>query len=61
MPRKNEKMSFSSEVKSKLFNKAKIPGELVQIDTKFLPRKKYQYTAIDVVSKWRCLKVYPKR
>lgn len=44
--------------KSKLFNKAKLPGELVQIDTKFLPKKKFQYTAIDVVSKWRYLKVY---
>ena len=47
-------------VKSKLFNKANIPGELVQIDTKFLPKRKYQYTAIDVVSKWRYLRVYPK-
>ena len=47
-------------VKSKLFNKARLPGELVQIDTKFLPRKKYQYTAIDVVSKWRYLQVYAK-
>lgn len=46
--------------KSKLFNKASVPGELIQIDTKFLPRKKFQYTAIDVVSKWRYLKVYPK-
>lgn len=46
--------------KSKLFNKASVPGELVQIDTKFLPKKKYQYTAIDVVSKWRYLKVYLK-
>ena len=47
-------------VKSKLFNKARLPGELVQMDTKFLPRKKYQYTAIDVVSKWRYLQVYAK-
>lgn len=46
--------------KSKLFNKAKNPGELIQIDTKFLPRKKYQYTAIDVVSKWRFIRAYPK-
>lgn len=46
--------------KSKLFNEAKLPGELVQIDTKFLPRKKYQYTAIDVVSKWRFVLVYDK-
>ena len=47
-------------VKSKLFNKAKAPGELVQIDTKFLPRRKYQYTAIDVVSKWRFIEAYSK-
>lgn len=46
--------------KSKLFNKAQLPGELIQMDTKFLPRKKYQYTAIDVVSKWRFIKAYPK-
>ncbi len=46
--------------KSKLFNHAKNVGELVQIDTKFLPKKKYQYTAIDVVSKWRYLEVYSK-
>ena len=47
-------------VKSKLFNRAKLPGELVQIDSKFLPKKKYQYTAIDVVSKWRFLEVYSR-
>ena len=46
--------------RSKLFNHAKSPGELVQVDTKFLPRKKYQYTAIDVVSKWRFVYVYDK-
>jgi len=46
--------------KSKLFNHASVPGELIQIDTKFLPNKKYQYTAIDVVSKWRFLFVYNK-
>lgn len=38
-----------------------MPGELIQIDTKYLEgRKRYQYTAIDVVSKWRVLKVYDK-
>jgi len=47
-------------VKSKLFNKASVPGELIQIDTKFLPKKKYQYTGIDVVSKWRFVFVYNK-
>ncbi len=44
--------------KTKLFNKASVPGELVQIDTKFLPNKRFQYTAIDVVSKYRYLRVY---
>lgn len=39
--------------KTKLFNQAKVPGELVQVDVKHLPRRKYQYTAIDVVSRWR--------
>lgn len=39
--------------KSKLFNQAKLPGELVQIDVKHLPKKKYQYTAIDAATRWR--------
>lgn len=47
-------------VKSKLFNRAKYPGDLIQIDSKYLPNKKYQYTAIDVVSKWRFVLVYSK-
>lgn len=45
--------------KLKLFNQAQIPGELIQLDTKFLPHKRYQYTAIDVVSKWRYAEAYP--
>jgi len=46
---------------TKLFNHASVPGELVQVDTKFLDsRKRYQYTAIDVVSKWRYLRAYTK-
>jgi len=44
---------------TRLFNHASVPGELVQIDTKFLDgRKRYQYTAIDVVSKWRYIRAY---
>lgn len=47
--------------KTKLFNKASVPGELIQMDTKFLQgRSRFQYTAIDVVSKWRLAKVYTK-
>ena len=46
---------------TKLFNHASVPGELVQIDTKFLEgRRRFQYTAIDVVSKWRFLRAYRK-
>jgi len=46
---------------TKLFNHASVPGELVQIDTKFLEgRTRYQYTAIDVVSNWRYLRAYRK-
>lgn len=40
---------------TRLFNQAKLPGELFQLDTRFLPERRYQYTAIDVVSKWRHL------
>lgn len=48
--------------KTKLFNSASVPGELVQIDTKYLNgRKRFQYTAIDVVSKYRYLRVYSKQ
>src|SRR3990167_10282803 len=46
---------------TKLFNHASVPGELVQVDTKYLDsRKRNQYTAIDVVSKWRYLRAYTK-
>lgn len=48
--------------KTKLFNQASIPGELVQIDTKYLNgRRRFQYTAIDVVSKWRFIRAYNKQ
>lgn len=40
-----------------------LPGELVEIDIKYVPSKikgkrYYQYTAIDCASRWRYLKVY---
>lgn len=38
------------------------PGELIQVDTKFISlnnRRMYQYTAIDVVSRWRYAAIYP--
>lgn len=39
------------------------PGELVEIDIKYVPKKigqkrYYQYTAIDCASRWRYLKIY---
>ena len=47
--------------KTKLFNQARLPGELVQIDVKYLEgRRRFQYTAIDVASKWRYLRAYSK-
>jgi transposase InsO family protein len=41
------------------------PGDLIQIDTKYIMliggRKLYQFTAIDVLTKWRVLRVYPSQ
>jgi len=39
------------------------PGELVEIDVKYVPetvenKQYYQFTAIDCASRWRCLKIY---
>jgi transposase InsO family protein len=39
------------------------PGDLVQIDSKYVSlngRRMYQYTAIDVVSRWRHADIYPQ-
>jgi transposase InsO family protein len=47
--------------------KAKLqPGELVEIDVKYVPgklagRRYYQYTAIDSASRWRYLKIYDQQ
>jgi transposase len=42
------------------------PGELIEIDVKYVPMKVkgdrlYQFTAIDCSSRWRHLKVYPEQ
>lgn len=42
------------------------PGELVEIDVKFVPgeiagKRYFQYTAIDTASRWRHLAVYPEQ
>lgn len=46
---------------TKLFNQAQYPGELIQVDVKYLEgRRRFQYTAIDVTSKWRYARAYSK-
>lgn len=42
------------------------PGELVEIDVKYVPgriagKRYYQYTAIDTASRWRYLKIYDEQ
>jgi len=45
--------------KTKLFNHASVPGQLIQMDTKYLNgRRRFQYSAIDVVSKWKFARAY---
>jgi transposase InsO family protein len=43
-----------------------LPGELVEMDVKYVPDKignkqYYQYTAIDCASRWRCVKIYDQQ
>lgn len=57
-----EKKHLRKRRKTKLFNKAILPGELIQIDTKYLNgRRRFQYTAVDVVSRWRYIRAYNKQ
>lgn len=51
-------------VKYKYIKATLKPGELVEIDVKYVPKRidgqrYYQYTAIDCASRWRCLQAYP--
>lgn len=51
------------KVKYKYIKAMLKPGELVEIDVKYVPgrvagRRYYQYTAIDCASRWRYLKIY---
>lgn len=50
-------------IKYKYIRAARQPGELLEIDVKYVPgkiknRKYYQYTAIDTASRWRYLRVF---
>lgn len=51
------------KVKYKYIRTERLPGELVEIDVKYVPgrianKRYYQYTAIDTASRWRHLEVY---
>ena len=51
------------KIKYKYIKAERKPGELVEIDVKYVPgkvagRRYYQYTAIDTASRWRYLAVY---
>ena len=51
------------KIKYKYIRAERQPGELVEIDVKYVPgrvanKRYYQYTAIDTASRWRYLKVY---
>lgn len=54
------------KIKYKYIKAERQPGELVEIDVKYVPspikgKKYYQYTAIDTASRWRYLKIYAEQ
>lgn len=54
------------KIKYKYIKAERKPGELVEIDVKYVPgtvanRRYYQYTAIDTASRWRYLSVYDEQ
>lgn len=54
------------KIKYKYIRVSLKPGELIEIDVKYVPRKLenkqyFQYTAIDVASRWRYLQVYEEQ
>lgn len=53
-------------IKYKYIKAERLPGELVEIDVKYVPspiqgKEYYQYTAIDTASKWRHLQIYDQQ
>lgn len=53
-------------VKYKYIKAKRLPGELIEIDVKYVPgpvknRQYFQYTAIDTASRWRYLDVYDEQ
>jgi len=54
------------KIKYKYLRAERQPGELVEIDVKYVPgrvagKRYYQYTAIDTASRWRYLKIYDEQ
>jgi transposase InsO family protein len=54
------------KVRYKYIRATRQPGELIEIDVKYVPgrikgRRYYQYTAIDVASRWRYLRVFDEQ
>jgi len=54
------------KVKYKYLRAERKPGELVEIDVKYVPgrianKRYYQYTAIDTASRWRYLRIYEEQ
>lgn len=54
------------KIKYKYIKAERLPGELVEIDVKYVPgrvagKRYYQYTAIDTASRWRYLKAYSEQ
>jgi len=56
----------TKKIKYKYLKVQRKPGELMEIDVKYVPgklncRRYYQYTAIDCASRWRYLKIYDEQ
>lgn len=56
----------TKKIKYKYIKVERCPGELVEIDVKYVPspikgKQYYQYTAIDTASRWRYLKIYDEQ
>lgn len=54
------------KIKYKYIRAERRPGELVEIDVKYVPgsiknKRYFQYTAIDTASRWRYLKIYDEQ
>ena len=54
------------KIKYKYIRAERQPGELVEIDVKYVPgtvknKRYFQYTAIDTASRWRYLKIYDEQ